>query len=477
MSVQDKINAVKNLVIEQAEKCGGKRTESRDQPKDFVFRDNTSDVALSQGGAYFGFILGDEEFSGPYHDMSLVFFPPDNPEDAWLMSVGIGTLGFKNDYELAMLPGVKRRFVSILSQNGYAKTEMIDIESQLPKAFRDKLAHLKDTLRTYGKLLPICEIIEDPLSNEGKNIVNGFVAAYAELRNWATNNSHRDTIQKSIAKINNVKEIDEEIEVWELLQQRKFIVLQGAPGTGKTFLANHLSSKHFDKTFFTQFHAETTYTDFIYGIYPSVKNTDVVYEEKNGIFLESLLYAIQHPDKKVILIIDEINRANLSNVLGPIFYLFEYGESNRKHEITIGNGETRISKIPENFYVLATMNTADRSLAVIDFALRRRFAWYTLLAKPIKVNDKSTGVMFFEDEFNEMHAIFQRYASNAELVFEPGHSYFLARSEEEMNNRIRYEILPLIKEYIAEGIMINAQDEFLYYFQHFLGESAYQLWI
>ena len=90
-----------------------------------------------------------------------------------------------------------------------------------------------------------------------------------------------------------------------------------------------------------------------------------------------------NPKQKVLLIIDEINRANLSNVLGPVFYLFEYQSGVRNVRVKLGDME--LEKLPDNLHVIATMNTADRSLAVVDFALRRRFAWYTLRPHEISV--------------------------------------------------------------------------------------------
>jgi 5-methylcytosine-specific restriction enzyme B len=109
----------------------------------------------------------------------------------------------------------------------------------------------------------------------------------------------------------------------------------------------------------------------------SLEAGKVTYVEHRGIFYESMKAAQNNPEKKVVLVIDEINRANLSNILGPIFYLFEYQLDNNSVLIEIGGGYW-VTAIPSNYYVVCTMNTADRSLAVVDFALRRRFAWYTL---------------------------------------------------------------------------------------------------
>ena len=169
----------------------------------------------------------------------------------------------------------------------------------------------------------------------------------------------------------------------------------------------------------------------------------------------------------MILIIDEINRANLSNVLGPIFYLFEHKMDKANVEIEISPG-FKINKLPDNFYVIATMNTADRSLAVVDFALRRRFAWYSLKPKPINNNK------FFKEDFLKIQEIFDWYASSYELSLQPGQGYFIADNQEEMKNRIMYEILPLIKEYLQEGLLKNAKEEFNKYFKDRIKLSIFE---
>jgi MoxR-like ATPase len=244
-------------------------------------------------------------------------------------------------------------------------------------------------------------------------------------------------------------------------------VLQGPPGTGKTRTAKNVADKIDAKTFFTQFHAETSFSDFIFGIRPDTTNQELRYREILGSFSEALKYAIDHINEKVILIIDEINRANLSNVLGPIFYLFE-------HKMDISNVEIEIApnfkvrKLPNNFFVIATMNTADRSLAVVDFALRRRFAWYTLKPKAINSNQ------FFKEDFSRIQEIFDWYATSAELNLQPGQGFFIADSEDEMKNRIRYEIFPLIKEYLQEGLLRNAKEEFNNYFSARINLSLFE---
>lgn len=450
------IENIRQFIKEKAEQFGAKTDNEFHKP--YVERNNTGPEALNDNGAYFGFIHPEEEASGPFHDFSLTIFP-NNQNKPWLVCLGIGSSGFKNDYELASYPGLRRLFSKLTDENGFCKSDFSDIETSLPKSFtsRSDLQHIKNTIKTYSKVLPACQIVEKPEEEKGKQIIAAFVAGYAKLRDWPSNKNHRDAISKALEPFLNKEPIDEVEEVKNLLTERKYIVLQGPPGTGKTRTAKSVARDIGAKTFFTQFHAETSYSDFIFGIRPDTENKELRYKENLGIFSLAVKYAIDHQNEKVILIIDEINRANLSNVLGPIFYLFEHKMDVSNVEIEIAPN-FKVTKLPDNFYVIATMNTADRSLAVVDFALRRRFAWYTLKPKPIKSKQ------FFNEDFSRIQEIFDWYASSSELNLQPGQGYFIAGSEDEMKNRIRYEIFPLIQEYLQEGLLRNAKEEFNSYF-------------
>lgn len=461
------------FVKKLAENFGAK---NEDILSDYIFRNNTKEDALKQGGAFFGLISSEEEPSGPYHDLSLVIFP-DREGEPWLISLIVGSLGFKNDYELASLPGVRRLFSSITSRDGFCKSSFLDIASNLPRQLKQKIPNLDKTLQSYSKFILACEIIWDPESEVGRKVIEGFVAAYVRLRGFPKNADQRKAVNeavnaaKEISNISKAKAIDEEKEVLDLIRKRRFVILQGAPGTGKTRLSKIISEELNAETFFTQFHAETSYSDFIYGIKPALEAGEVAYIEQKGIFYESLKKAKENPEKKVVLIIDEINRANLSNILGPIFYLFEYqSEEKNLVDIDIG-GEFKVNTIPLNYYVICTMNTADRSLAVVDFALRRRFAWYTLKPHVIKPTGKNK---FFTKDFLAFSEIFNWYASSEELPLQPGHAYFIAENEDEMKSRIKFELLPLIREYLAEGVLANAKDEFAKYFYDRIGEVLFE---
>ena len=162
----------------------------------------------------------------------------------------------------------------------------------------------------------------------------------------------------------------------------------------------------------------------------------------------------------------------MANVLGPVFFLFETHVGKRSTPLQIGT--LSLSTLPDNLDVIATMNTADRSLAVVDFALRRRFAWYTIRPQVIEPKDGQT---FHKDLFRDFCDIFERYASDEELNLQPGPSYFLTGSKDGkqlMKLRLIYELLPLIKEYLAEGLLQKAADSFAHLFYMEAGVYLYE---
>ena len=458
------IDTIRQFIKDEAVRFGAKA----DSPynKSFIERNNTGKEALQDDGAYFGFISAEEESYGPFHDFSYTIFPSDQGKP-WLVCLGIGSSGFKNDYELSTYPGLRRLFSKLINEDGFCKSDLSDIETSLPKSItgNPKLEHLKNTIKKYSKFLPVCQIVDDPETEKGKEIISAFLAGYAKIREWATNQLNRNAISTSLKPFLKSSSIDHLEEIKMLLNERKFIIIQGPPGTGKTRIAKKVSEK--SKVFFIQFHAETTYSDFIYGIRPSINNTSLSYTKNDGKFTEAINYAIQNSNEQVVLIIDEINRANLSNVLGPIFYLFEYKMDKSDIELDI-TPDLKITELPKNFYVIATMNTADRSLAVVDFALRRRFAWYNLSPQIIETEN------FCKEDYNKIDEIFNWYANSNELALQPGQGYFIASSDLEMKNRIKYEIYPLIKEYLQEGLLRNAKEEFNNYFYNRINQSLFE---
>ena len=181
----------------------------------------------------------------------------------------------------------------------------------------------------------------------------------------------------------------DQLKDWiDQLRRKQQLILYGPPGTGKTYLAERLA--HYlanggGFSEFVQFHASYAYEDFVQGIRPQVVEGTLHYELAAGRFLRFCAKARQAGEKPCVLIIDEINRANLVRVFGELMYLLEY----RHRPIALAGGGPEFS-IPANVYLIGTMNTADRSIALVDQAMRRRFTFvrlrpnYQLLANYLK---------------------------------------------------------------------------------------------
>ena len=157
----------------------------------------------------------------------------------------------------------------------------------------------------------------------------------------------------------------------ELLNDKRQVIFQGPPGTGKTYIARKLSeclAAAKDRVTLVQFHPSYAYEDFIQGFRPALVNGQPGFELRDGPLLRAARLAGDEPDAKHFLIIDEINRGNLAKVFGELYFLLEY----RDEELRLQYFDKPFS-LPANLYILGTMNTADRSIALVDLALRRRF--------------------------------------------------------------------------------------------------------
>ncbi|MEX1212347.1 MAG: AAA family ATPase [Balneolaceae bacterium] len=249
--------------------------------------------------------------------------------------------------------------------------------------------------------------------------------------------------------------------VVDLLQYKKNIILQGPPGTGKTFLAKRLAwllsgRKDSARVDMVQFHPSYSYEDFIRGYRP----TDSHFELKDGLFLEICRSAIEDPDHPYVLIIDEINRGNLSKIFGELMLLIESDKRGEEFTVKLPYRKSPDEPdffIPENLYLIGTMNTADRSLAIVDYALRRRFVFIDVMPEfgssfqeylqKKEVPDFVIGLIVEKlESLNETI----RKESGLGAGFQVGHSYFChpqAGNDSWYENIIHYEIVPLLEEY------------------------------
>lgn len=258
---------------------------------------------------------------------------------------------------------------------------------------------------------------------------------------------------------------DELESIQTKLKEKKNIILQGPPGTGKTWLAKRLASvivgyRNSDNIKAIQFHPNTSYEDFIRGYRPS---SDGKLELVDGPFLNIANQAKNDPDANYAIVIEEINRGNPAQIFGEMLTLLEASKRNPQEalELTYRN-EKKGFFIPDNLYVIGTMNIADRSLAMVDFALRRRFAFFDL-----EPNFGNEWLEYMKDTSGISEAKLKEWQKRIENLnkiiranqtlgpaFTIGHSYLTTsqsikddQADNWFTNIVKTEIIPLLKEY------------------------------
>lgn len=244
-----------------------------------------------------------------------------------------------------------------------------------------------------------------------------------------------------------------------VLRNKKNIILQGAPGVGKTFAAKRLAysimgEKDESRIEFVQFHQNYSYEDFMMGYKP----VNDGFELKYGIFYRFCQKAANQPEKDFFFVIDEINRGNMSKIFGELLMLIERDYRGTKATLAY-NGMSFY--VPKNLYIIGMMNTADRSLAMIDYALRRRFSFFD-----IEPGFDSEGFTKYQQGLdNDTFALLVSKVQelNKEIALDKslgkgfciGHSYFCGQTQctdEWLQAIVDYDILPMLSEYWFDDI-------------------------
>lgn len=415
--------------------------------------------------------------SGAYGGMSFVIFPvPDAPS---LIAMVIGTQGLSPDEEILGRPGHGRKVAAICNWlnkkygNGkmvaWAKQDPVRIDLDIPDNIKRLFPEYQSIFERYGRVLygifvpngdtkattsALKAFMDLMFEERGIYPLKSFASEWEEIRSEYFSHLMPDI---SLEKVQ------------EILQERRFVVLQGPPGTGKTRLALQiLNNTYKGKGKSIQFHPNTTYENFIGGLAPE-KTTDGMgfrFTPQMGHLMTAAKEAIENPNEPYLLHIDEINRADLAKVLGEAIFLLEY-QSNEKRQLELpynfGKPFGNTFWLPDNLHIIGTMNSADRSIAIVDVAVRRRFAFVKLWPQTEVVQHIAGPLM--QKAFMELVSIFVEHAGEDALALVPGHSYFLQKDDNKAPQQLRVNLAPLLEEYLSQGYVAGFSDHIRAYLQ------------
>ena len=407
--------------------------------------------------SYAGFIIEDgNPTSGPYQGTSFVWFPGDTGSVA---ALGIGTDGFGADTAILGRPGHGRRLRALARVHAgrlWVKPDVLDITTEVPDSAATGWPAIEAARKAYSRVLYATTPVKDGdmgATAVVEDLLDLFLHEHrSRFKGLAVTNWHERLLTLH-AHIFPAVEAD---EAAALLRERRFAILEGPPGTGKTRLALEVA-QIIGSHEMVQFHPARTYEDFVVGLYPEVTGGELAFKVRAGDLLRANSAAEAAPH---VLVIDEINRADLGRVLGEAVSLFEPGDPDRAVRLPhVPQGHPDVLQLSRNLLVLGTRNTADRSIARIDLAIRRRFAfvdvWPSLDVVRAEGDDLAIEV------FEEVLKTFTEFADDDGLRLVPGHAYFLdprrdldpAGRSGRVRRRLRQELVPLLRDYVTERLL------------------------
>jgi 5-methylcytosine-specific restriction enzyme B len=417
-------------------------------------------------------IAPEQATSGPYGGMSLVVFPPDDddPGAPCLLAMVVGTHGLSPDDQVLGRPGHARKCAAIAawqraqggSTGAWAKQDPTRIDLKLPDTVRRDLGPWSGATKSYDTFI---YLIVPPLRDRNDDAMRDAVAAlldlfFSERGIEVKADSRADADRLKDAWLGHLLRSVDAPKVAGVLASRRFAVVEGPPGTGKTRLALEVlaAEPYRGRGQVIQFHPGTTYESFVGGLAPGPDaKGSLIFRPQAGHLMRACEAARRDPTRRYLLVIDEINRADLAKVLGEAIFLFEAGAEPREVELAhdFPDTGTRL-QLPDNLDVLGTMNSADRSIAILDVAVRRRFAFVSLHPQRAVVDQLAGPRM--KDAFSTLLGLFVEHAGPEAMALMPGHAYFLA-DDEHAALRLDTQLRPLLEEYLAQGYVAGFADE------------------
>lgn len=447
----DAVRALLDRVYE--ERCHGAR-HHRDAYQLRVNLQKKDDAA-----SYAGWITAENPTSGPYQGTSFVWFPGEGGSVAVLV---IGTDGFGADAHILGRPGHRRRLKALSRLHGgrtWVKPDLLDLVSEVPRAVSASWPDVPAALKSYSRVIYAATPVRSLADRERvEDLLDLF---FDEHRTPLTGGAKERWNARTQAIAGAIFPQWTEDEVLALLRERRFVILEGPPGTGKTRMAWRIADRIGASTR-VQFHPARTYEDFVVGLFPRPVESGLAFEVRPG----DLLFANREAERaEHVLVVDEINRADLGRVLGESILLFEAGEADRAVRLPhVPDGHPPALRLHPNLRVLATRNTADRSIARMDVAIRRRFAFVEVWPDLNAV--ASQAIDFATELFTDTIHTFAEYADDETLRLVPGHAYFLdprpdlpadGRAER-IARRLELELLPLLRDYLDERMCGSASE-------------------